>query len=918
MDEEDKLEDNNELDSEENTPSEVENDTSQETPVEGQASTGGPGMVSGITAIVRWFLRLPTSIKGAILGSLEPICIFLVMAFFALMLMAAATGLAEEFRGAIQEIGVTVSDTFDKLGNLFTGKGFNTDQEAAEKMEIAYYNKLDEIYEKYYNELGVQIDTTLITATLFSQRYIGDYVDEDNLTNEDADETDDVFNQDYEFYKQAKKYIKTLAKYQIVEETTFNACSDIPQYVTKPETAKEIADKWDVFNFGYNSRSTFNYVPYTTKTITKADGTQTDIRWCDYEDVNTQLQSYYQEDKDYVNEKKQAYDSCVQDQRQPCIASCLHQYPMEEDPNTGIVSPSDEYRQCVQSCQNQNYDTACASQKSEYEIANNRYHQTWIDEGLYNENGWNSCTSTNLFGSVDPYSDEKYYKNHTFDTSWINNAGEPGFLDEAISWIRGDGGEKIDCSNKPAIQYSYSIDIAREGVYYHKLLSRNTSFFMTDSFIERYYEEYTKSDTPEESYQLAVEIVEDIYDLYEFIADRSSYAFDSSLLCPNGIEVISDGGDPSIYPVGTFNLEDYVAMVVNAENNSGYDEAMKAQIIAARTFALVRTKGCTVPIRNSTNDQVAKANPSDKILQLVAETAGQVLTYQGEMFLSQYDSFDGTCSGSTCTAVYTKLPNGETHTVVIPNGFQKIYGGHGRGMSQVAANYMASQGSTYEEILKYFYSPGVEITTSSGDFSSTVGNGVVLSRTGIVEALAGAGYTLESYSSEMLKAVDNSGVATRSAVLTVARYATSNFYNITGGKKLHYLKVHFASDKTYGFSSPFSKDCSSFVSWVLYNAGFEFESRTSRSWGSVSSKVPASQRSGKPGDLLWNDGHIAIIVGVDDEGYYTAEAHSPSEGLITRHIPFNNPTKYVINMDAWYAQHDNSSDWHTQNDAKIQ
>ena len=39
-----------------------------------------------------------------------------------------------------------------------------------------------------------------------------------------------------------------------------------------------------------------------------------------------------------------------------------------------------------------------------------------------------------------------------------------------------------------------------------------------------------------------------------------------------------------------------------------------------------------------------------------------------------------------------------------------VYGyGHGVGMSQYGANYMAQQGSSYEEILKHYYK-GVEIT----------------------------------------------------------------------------------------------------------------------------------------------------------------------------------------------------------------
>jgi hypothetical protein len=41
-------------------------------------------------------------------------------------------------------------------------------------------------------------------------------------------------------------------------------------------------------------------------------------------------------------------------------------------------------------------------------------------------------------------------------------------------------------------------------------------------------------------------------------------------------------------------------------------------------------------------------------------------------------------------------------------------GGHGRGMSQELADYMQTQGNTYEQILQYFYSPGVQIVQTGG------------------------------------------------------------------------------------------------------------------------------------------------------------------------------------------------------------
>lgn len=288
-----------------------------------------------------------------------------------------------------------------------------------------------------------------------------------------------------------------------------------------------------------------------------------------------------------------------------------------------------------------------------------------------------------------------------------------------------DGTTETVC-NHSGVSESYSTSIGREGVYYYNLITPRGS---GKSFIEKYYADELGDSY---SYEDLKEVADDIYDLYEYIKSfRGTSSFASTYAsCPNGVTVISGTAgnghhtNPSAYPIGTFDLEEYVAMVVNGENNSGQIEAMKAQIIAARTYTLVRTNNCANPIRNSTQDQVARANPTDLIKQLVEETAGMVLTYNGNIFSSEYSSFRGSCSGDTCSGVYTKLPNGEKHTVTVPRSFVTNTKGHGRGMTQCGANYLSSQGQTYEQILKYFYSDGVEISKLSGGSSAlAVANG---------------------------------------------------------------------------------------------------------------------------------------------------------------------------------------------------
>lgn len=169
-----------------------------------------------------------------------------------------------------------------------------------------------------------------------------------------------------------------------------------------------------------------------------------------------------------------------------------------------------------------------------------------------------------------------------------------------------------------------------------------------------------------------------------------------------------------------YSLEKYVAGVITAENAEAGKESMKAQAVAARTYAIVKTKNCTVAIRNDSTAQNFNPDYTDNAMKASTATAGQVLTYNGKLFLSEYDSFyrgnDFSCDSSTCSVTYTRLPSNKTHKVSVPASYRdRLIGGHGRGMSQVAANYMDEQGKTYKEILKYFYADGVVLSNLTSE-----------------------------------------------------------------------------------------------------------------------------------------------------------------------------------------------------------
>lgn len=177
----------------------------------------------------------------------------------------------------------------------------------------------------------------------------------------------------------------------------------------------------------------------------------------------------------------------------------------------------------------------------------------------------------------------------------------------------------------------------------------------------------------------------------------------------------------------TYSLEDYVKGVVSAEayTNEGM-EALKAQAIAARTFAIKRTNNCTISIENSDVTQKFTSNFVDSAVEATVVTEGLVLTSNSELIMAQYDSFytggDYACDDDGCSVTYTKLPNNETHKVTVSNEYKSyIAGGHGYGMSQVASYQLAKEGKTFDYILKYFYSPSVQISSLKGSGGYTSG-----------------------------------------------------------------------------------------------------------------------------------------------------------------------------------------------------
>ena len=173
------------------------------------------------------------------------------------------------------------------------------------------------------------------------------------------------------------------------------------------------------------------------------------------------------------------------------------------------------------------------------------------------------------------------------------------------------------------------------------------------------------------------------------------------------------------------DIEDYLCGVVPAEMGSGPIEALMAQAIAARTYALpYATAGKTITDESSKN-QAFRASRIDwkDSVKAVHETAGKVLFYAGEALKTC--SFSSSNGGRTVSSeerwggfrpylIAQDDPWDAAACEAKRAAGQTIRKGHGVGMSQYGAAYAAGTlGVSCAEILDFYY-PGTEIVTDYG------------------------------------------------------------------------------------------------------------------------------------------------------------------------------------------------------------
>lgn len=410
----------------------------------------------------------------------------------------------------------------------------------------------------------------------------------------------------------------------------------------------------------------------------------------------------------------------------------------------------------------------------------------------------------------------------------------------------------------------------------------------------------------------------------------------------------------------TYDLEDYVAGVVYAEIGE-FDnlEVYKTYAVAARTYvSKVASNECT--IENSTRAQTFKdikdlnTNTSKMIYEAVEATKGQVvLSDDGDLLITEYDAF---CFIEKTADYYTLAQQGQQIPVdwatsnINNRGYlncqceqpdknikecyntngEWLDGGHGRGMSQYGALYLAEeQEYTYDKILKFYY--GDEIIISSQYMTSIAGLSIKNTTdakaldTRLDEFLNSNGSSIENMNTFIHDSVISVGAGTREGVVVAAVSLINYLYDNFNTKLPYYwggTYQHIGVSPSFGSYTPStpsrsgkiyyykSFDCSGFVSWAIKNGGYNFNRTTSFyfdvNYSDDSCDIESSSCVGQPGDLINSpNDHVELIVAVDLENEKYVIAHSGTEGVVMKERPMHKDTSSkkqakILHMDSFY------------------
>ncbi len=424
--------------------------------------------------------------------------------------------------------------------------------------------------------------------------------------------------------------------------------------------------------------------------------------------------------------------------------------------------------------------------------------------------------------------------------------------------------------------------------------------------------------------------------------------------------------------------KEYIPGVVNAEVGifSKAPEVLKLFAIAARSYALNRLDStCTIEgssrVQSFTFDtaELAKVTSEDNpIMQAVNDTYGLVAIKNGELLTTYYDAACYRDEDENYYYIgYGRNTLGEERRQAIPKswnnsgflyymGHGQCYKGHGRGISQYGAYYLATEeGYSMLDLLKYYNGDEVELrsiyqgVSSNYTLATSAGSQDIIP-TSLREFLISKGTSAEALNEFILQNVVSAGIGTRdAAVVTMVSLigglyenyhvrlpytlcgqrgcsdmlnsSNSNlnkpaysFYGVDPdwGTIIH-NNEHNANEYNYYYNggwtsyTRYGPECAGFILWVLHNSGFTSPGNIgANAMGNLGTKHALNgTQVGNPGDLLWHSGHIMMIVGVDPDAkvYYIGHASGGSDGVKINTVPFTSPNNFAVDMTDWYASH---------------
>lgn len=207
---------------------------------------------------------------------------FLIIIVVIITIIFAPIMMAQQY---VEDVKNDISLFFEKLGNAITLNGWcsDTDGSCQRNAEQKYYEQLDDTYRKY-KEDGVEIDTQLITGTIFYGSTLSDdkFQDEDVDTSNDSELVDatDVHLGDVKTL--AKNMVSgrsiDYAKYRkyLVDTYIPKRFDDMYTEADKEKAIQNIADEIMSFASGKGTNNS-NQIVYSGSTTYTVNGLNIDV-----------------------------------------------------------------------------------------------------------------------------------------------------------------------------------------------------------------------------------------------------------------------------------------------------------------------------------------------------------------------------------------------------------------------------------------------------------------------------------------------------------------------------------------------------------------------------------------------------------------------------------------------------------------